>query len=644
MERRKTIALLSLMPETTHGNRVMEGVFRQCEKYGYNTAVFASMVPLQFYYQDYSDGETQIYDLPDLSFFDGIIIDSLSLTDKNDLRVSEHLKEKLRTCKHGPVVCLDEPWDDHKTLSCDNSEQLREMCRHVVLTHGKRDILVITGFKGDIQAETRLSIFLDELKKLGAEPSEENIVYGDFWYSCGEQLADEILSGKRRLPEAVIGASDHMVIGLVEKLTRHGIRVPEDMIAVGFEATPEASLSDTSLSSYESSFTKNAADAVDYIRSLIEPDVPLYPYEMDMTSCFHPGMSCGCEPDLLRSARAFKNYLYTSTRNYNPEVVANNVDIGLLMENYVSEIFTASETPEKCIENIYMNTYLLFPLTNFALCLKEDWLTAEKEPFKGYPKRMKTVITNSKDGHKVFYDPENAFSFDTKLMYPILQEYTEKPSVFYFSALHFGDDMLGYTVLQRPLSESQKINLVTRNWLRMVNNALEMVRTKNKYIMLSIRDNMTGLYNRRGMYELFEKLSTEVKPEDRLFCSVIDMDGLKYVNDTFGHDEGDYGILAVSRAAQNVTHPGELCVRAGGDEFYIIGIGRYTDDECEKRRDEYLEVIAKLSQQSGKPYPISASIGCALGKAGDRDLEELLRIADEEMYRFKIMRKKHRTQ
>ena len=643
MPRRKTIALLDLMPDTAHGQRICEGVFTQCNKYGYNVAVFSSMTPLQFYFQGYSDGEMKIYDLPDYSIFDGIIIDSLSLTDNNVREIPDHISAKIKAECRCPVVCLGIPFGtNYDVVNSSNDFQLREMCRHVVNVHGKKDILLLTGFKDNPEAENRLAVLSDELEKLGVPVPEDNKIYGDFWYTCGDALADEFLSGKRPMPEAVIAASDHMALGLIEKLHKNGVKIPEELIVIGFEATQEALLGEVTLSSYESNFTKTAADAVDKLRRTIEPDAPIDPYVPDINSMFHAGQSCGCEPDLKRSAKAFRDALYYRSKNYTAEDAMDNIDIGLLMENYVSEIFTSSKTPEECLDNIYHNSYLLFPFLNFALCLREDWLTAESDELKSYPDKMKIVLANTQHHGLSFYKPEDALVIDTKTLFPIMQEYTDTPSVFYFASVHFSDHVLGYAVMQRELTDSHKLNLVFRNWLRLVNNSLEMVRTRNRYVMLSIHDNMTGLYNRRGMYELFGRLTTTVDPEDRLFVSVIDMDGLKYVNDTFGHDEGDFGIMSVSRAAKQVARPEELCIRAGGDEFYIVGIGDYTDDECEKRRDDYLAALSDISHNSGKCYPISASIGCALGKSGERDLEELLRIADEEMYRFKVQRKKHR--
>ena len=73
MEKRKTIFLVTGMPELLHGRRVAKGVFKQCEKYGYNVAVFASMSHLLFFVKDHTDGEKNIYSLPNYGIFDGCI-------------------------------------------------------------------------------------------------------------------------------------------------------------------------------------------------------------------------------------------------------------------------------------------------------------------------------------------------------------------------------------------------------------------------------------------------------------------------------------------------------------------------------------------------------------------------------------------
>jgi diguanylate cyclase (GGDEF)-like protein len=130
---------------------------------------------------------------------------------------------------------------------------------------------------------------------------------------------------------------------------------------------------------------------------------------------------------------------------------------------------------------------------------------------------------------------------------------------------------------------------------------------------------------------------------DRLMICAIDMDGLKYINDTFGHSEGDDAIIRMSRSIKKLCGDKEICIRAGGDEFIIIGIGSYNDDEPQKRQKYLADILEKVNAEQDKPYRLDASIGCELGEENSFELEKLLTKADEKMYSCKTERKKNRT-
>ncbi|SFC44757.1 substrate-binding and GGDEF domain-containing protein [Ruminococcus albus] len=643
MEKRKTICLITGMPETLHARRVAKGVFEQCDKYGYNVAVFASMSHFLFFIEEHAKGENNIYSLPNFKLFDGVIIDTVTLLEDGTGKVMKTVDRRIKECGNIPVVCLGIPYGGYHTINGYNDDILREMCRHVVNVHGKRDICVLTGKKGHPEAEERLAVFADELGKLGIELDEDHRIYGDFWYNSGIALAKEMIEGKRPMYEAVITAGDYMGLGLIEELTKHGIRVPEDIIVIGFDATDEAMLAEITLTSYETNYTKTAADAVDYLRKNIDPDGSIKPYVPDMQNLCHEGMSCGCQPDITQSARTFRDSLYYIYHNYTSENVFDNIDIGMLMESYASESLTASATPEECLKNIFGKVYLLLPFVNFRLCLREDWLSYDTYLKEGYPDKMMVAVADSTENGVKVNNWKDMFTIDTKDLVPELNEYTEKPCVFYFAAVHFGDNTLGYAVLQRELSDRHLLNLVFRNWLRLVNNSLEMARAKNRYVQLSIVDNMTGLYNRRGMYEKFSDMMKHADKDDRLMICVIDMDGLKYINDTFGHSEGDEAIITMSRAIKTLCGDNEVPVRAGGDEFVIIGIGAYSDDEPKKRAEHLADILEKSNSELDKPYRLDASIGCVLSDENSFELEKHLTKADEEMYRCKSSRRKNRT-
>lgn len=600
------------------------------------------MINLDFYFEDYKQGERNIYELVNYSQFDAVILDTISLINDNNTDLYERIYRQIKEQTTAPVVCIGMPFKEFETIDNVNDEQLRAVCRHAIEVHGCKDICLLTGYKGNHEAEQRLEIMLDEVKKHGLTVSDEHIIYGDFWYKSGVDLAHNILEGRIKKPDALITASDHMALGFIEEYTKLGGKVPEDICVVGFDATPEGMLDDVTLTSIESNFAKCAADAVDRIRQLIEPGEEIIPYESDIDRMLHIGMSCGCTPDINRTLSEMRNSLYFMARNYNTDIFNDNIDIGLLMENYIPEQLTAAKDPENCIEIIFNMTYIISPFKYFYLCLRDNWLDISSDTTSGYPDKMRLVLKRSGDNKDYSFRSHKSYLFDTSVMLPQLFEDNDEPSAFYFSAVHFQDKTLGYAVLQRSLSDYKKFNLVYRNWLRFVNTSLEMARTKNRFVMLSIHDKMTGLLNRRGMYEQVEKLLSKLSDDNELIVCVVDMDGLKYINDTFGHSDGDYGIKMVGEAARFITESGDACARAGGDEFYIAGLrkrGSFNIDEC---TEAFCKKLEELTRNDDKPFIVTASIGCAVGQGKDIDFEELLSEADGNMYRFKMMRKRQR--
>ena len=641
MIRRKLIGLITAVPESNHVKRVLEGVFSQCEKYGYNVAVFAPLAHLSTIHRDYIKGELNIYELINFDLLDGVIVDSISLVENNDETIRSYIYNKIQKECKCPVVSLNLSFGEYPMVNSSDEPVFREIIEHMLDVHKLTNIYFLSGQKDYPIAEERIRVFKDVMAERGITVTPEQIFYGDFWYTSGVQLAERMISGEIPLPEAVICASDHMAIGMVNKLAENGIRIPEDVIVSGFEASQEAALNEISVTSFESNQVKTAAEAVDILRGKIEPTAEIIPYTGQKRTHLHAGMSCGCDPDFLHSARAFKDSFYYLFGNYEQKDWRDNVDIGLLMEGYVVEQLSATEMPQECLEKIYQNVFYIRPYANYYLCLKEDWLDPDKVIVSGYPEKMKTVLFTTPGENTGYYEDEKSEVFETKWMLPQMFEEHELPSVYYFSAVHFQEKMLGYSVLRRELREKQKLGSVYRNWLRNINNALEMIQAKNRIRILAIYDAMTGAYNRRGMDMMLEKMLAEAKEGDRLFVSVIDMDGLKYVNDRFGHAEGDFGIKLVCDAVMAILKPGEICVRAGGDEFYVLGVGRYEEAEIEQRKKNFYDCIWQADRTSCKPYTISASIGWALSPINkSMHIIDILNTADEDMYKNKIERKK----
>ena len=169
--------------------------------------------------------------------------------------------------------------------------------------------------------------------------------------------------------------------------------------------------------------------------------------------------------------------------------------------------------------------------------------------------------------------------------------------------------------------------------LKSVNSELEK---------LYVHDHMTGLLNRRGFYRQFRQQLTESKGKDMSVIIIsADLDGLKHINDTYGHTEGDNAISTVGKALMPSAIQGEVCSRFGGDEFTVAGVIADMDDNYfESFHERFREYLRQYNQISRKPYLVESSIGFCFQKLEDEiDLDQMIKIADDRMYENKKMRK-----
>lgn len=196
-------------------------------------------------------------------------------------------------------------------------------------------------------------------------------------------------------------------------------------------------------------------------------------------------------------------------------------------------------------------------------------------------------------------------------------------------------------IVQNNLTEEYIPGLVFRNYIRMINNALEMSRTRNKIISISEHDIMTNLLNRRGLDHSVSLMHSRAKKGDKWLVISADMDGLKFLNDNFGHAKGDEGLNFIADSMRSITTRNEVCVRSGGDEFIIVGLGRYTENEIKERVRRFNALINAYNADS--PVPFNASIGYCITACGPKDsFEKAMEQADVNMYLDKRQKKNRR--
>lgn len=189
-----------------------------------------------------------------------------------------------------------------------------------------------------------------------------------------------------------------------------------------------------------------------------------------------------------------------------------------------------------------------------------------------------------------------------------------------------GNTVIFVTILNHYNKEHER----AKNYLAQSQQAQENL------LYLSYHDALTGLYNRT----YFEKALSELEPntESGLGIFVIDIDGLKFVNDTFGHAQGDSLLIRAAQVLQSSFRSKDTIARIGGDEYAVIvrGITLSDIETIYKRIRDNIQ--HENERQAEIDLPLHMSIGYAYSTSADTLIRDLLREADNKMYREKLYR------
>jgi diguanylate cyclase (GGDEF)-like protein/PAS domain S-box-containing protein len=162
----------------------------------------------------------------------------------------------------------------------------------------------------------------------------------------------------------------------------------------------------------------------------------------------------------------------------------------------------------------------------------------------------------------------------------------------------------------------------------------ERRRTETMLRSLSLTDDLTGLNNRRGFLASAEQnLELAFRSQMGVFMCFIDLDGLKEINDSLGHEKGDQAIITTARILKASFRSHDILARWGGDEFAVLALDvthTCSEESFAARLEESLE---HFNSKAGSDCPLSFSIGVVRFEPSRiHSLNELIKMADERMY------------
>ena len=203
------------------------------------------------------------------------------------------------------------------------------------------------------------------------------------------------------------------------------------------------------------------------------------------------------------------------------------------------------------------------------------------------------------------------------------------------------DETLALKAVQEGAQDYIVKGQVNRNVLiRALRYAIERHGLQEELRSLSLVDDLTGLHNRRGFLTLAQQ---QMKVADRSKRAMLllfsDLDRMKWINDTFGHREGDAALNGAAKVLKETFRDSDIIARLGGDEFAVLAI-EYSPLDDRVVMGRLNKSIELYNTKTDRHYKLSFSVGTALYDPNNpSSLDELMARADESMYAQKRSRR-----
>lgn len=588
-------------------------------------------------------GEYNIFSLANFSRFDGVILVI------NTIQVSECVEQVLQRVKEAgiPAVCIDKDVPGLYTIGIDNETAMFSMVEHFIMHHGCSRINYISGPADNVDSMQRLKSYKQALTLHGIPIEEERIYHGNFVAKDGAAAVKKFLNSPLEFPEAIVCANDTMAIATVNALMVSGVRVPEDVLVSGFDGIYNARNYAPSLTSVERPLERVGQLACQKILDHLQNIEQKRSTTLETRCSF--SQSCGCNHTRVMDADEFKKRNFTVLESF-----ANDTS----MTNRMSSALAECDSLEEFVDNL-QRFIPEFNCKEFYLCLCESWqqdmmkeeteenylmqiLSPHEYITEGYGGNILVPLA-WKEGKRL-----DVPDFPAEEMLPGLFDEDNEFGNYYFVPLHFRERCMGYCIFKEsdfPISSKLFHNCVMdiANSLESVRKIICLDRVTQKLNKLYTIDSLANINNRNGFrintQQLYSYCISAKKPVMLMF---LDMDGLKQINDTYGHKAGDTAITDMASVLKAACSTGEICCRFGGDEF-IVFAADYTEEQAKALGERIQKLMEEKNAASDASYTLAASLGYHIAvPEPDTNLFQLVTIADNIMYAEKKRRKTSR--
>ena len=621
----KIIALCLSRIQDSATNEYVTALYEAVKNQGYRIFVYNTCTKVTE--ENYAENvQMAVYDLIDYDVVDYVVV--FEEVMENPLLADELIQRSL---DYGlPTVVIGKAHEGCINIRFEHEDGFAQIVRHIVCEHKITDLHFIAGINGNFFSEQRILAFENVLKENAIPFDRDSMVsYGDFWTAPTEAAVLKLLE-ENRLPKAFICANDKMAIAVCNTLISKGIRVPEDVAVTGFDGVLEVMFTapriTTVITDYKDLANRTADVFVNWEVWKGKTETLLVPLRVFI------GQSCGC--DGMHPINASEYLIDVNDRFYRYQ------DEDIALSKVIAQI-QRCENAEQIAQ--YMKTGIFY---DFVCVVENECLDEKSNPM--------VQIEHKDDWDRdlfVLYEcnqeePKTPYLISAKQVVPRLNTLLEENRVLIFSILHHLDVVLGYVCFYFATMDAGNFSKLPQT-MNALNNAIGGYRVgrHEEYLVNQINemyriDTLTGLRNRRGFDMEYKAMLKEKTEEESLTIMLVDLDGLKFINDNYGHKEGDFAIYTVAKGMKEVCPEGSIFTRFGGDEMMAVCRGKHDINQLKASFYGYFD---EFNAKSDKKYDVLASMGIYHTEKGDDlSFEGIIEKTDVLMYMEKTKRKKER--
>ncbi|MBO4439958.1 MAG: GGDEF domain-containing protein [Spirochaetaceae bacterium] len=553
----------------------------------------------------------------------------------------ENFAKRIKALGEFPIVSVGTDLPEIPSIITDNRSGFAELITHLIEKHKCRRIALLSAKNISQESIDLIQFFKDILAKHNVPFYEDLVFYGNFSYLSGYQCFSDYHSKEDLNFDAVVSLNDDMAQGCIHYFSSIGINVPDNVIVTGYDDIAIETNNLMELSTVNQRLLTQLKLAVDYAYQMNEGKS--VPKLTKIKTILHLRHSCGCNNTQDISSVRHKLIMEPLDLRYQINCLRYFED-GLNAEITLNQL-----------QKTLKQSLLQFDIKEFCLCLYPSPIYIDQD-ITFIPPEEVTVFMGFNENKHIEIPPNKKFD-PRKQLYPD-ELFNDGEHTAIFMPLYHEHIQFGYFLVSKGSFFSIIYEMFQSTFSRIFasayaftdrNEELKSLQKLNRNLeeqnltlnTISLTDEMTGIFNRRGLVRYASTKIQNATQNKRTGLVIYgDMDGLKKINDTFGHDVGDEAILAETEIFQRVFRETDIIARIGGDEFVVVAFDMKKSN-IKSIRTRLDKACEKWNEETSLPFKMSISIGACEFNEANNELETLLVKADTNLYKAK--RKRHRN-